>query len=145
MGNYMFEKLKNHVGHDIACVSYGDPENPSDICIECEDCCEVLVSAETFDEDGTTTGINDSSETEALVNEVERLNNSIPDGVVYDSDTVLADAIDNCNYHFNGLSQDIFNIWKNSTDKESVERMFYEFTDMEFKDFLEKCINEISR
>ena len=45
----MFEKLKNHVGHNVVCVTYGDSNNPQDICIECEDCNEVLVSAEFFE------------------------------------------------------------------------------------------------
>ena len=50
--NYMFEKLKHHIGHNIACVCYGDINDPVDICIECEDCSEVLVSAEAdFDEE----------------------------------------------------------------------------------------------
>lgn len=51
MKNYMYEKLKNHIGHDIVCVAYGDINNPDDICIECEDCNEVLISAETFEEE----------------------------------------------------------------------------------------------
>lgn len=46
--NYMYEKLRNHVGHHIVCVSYGNEENPTDICLECEDCGEVLVSAEDY-------------------------------------------------------------------------------------------------
>lgn len=40
------EKLMAHRGHNIVCVSYGDWDDPADVCIECEDCCEVLVSAE---------------------------------------------------------------------------------------------------
>lgn len=36
--NWMYEKLKPHIGHDIVCVSYGDINDPVDICIECEDC-----------------------------------------------------------------------------------------------------------
>lgn len=47
--NYMYEKLKNHIGHNIVCVCYGDPSNPSDVCLECEDCGEVLISAEDFE------------------------------------------------------------------------------------------------
>lgn len=43
----MYDKLKPHIGHDIVCVCYGNPEDPVDICIECETCGEVLVSAET--------------------------------------------------------------------------------------------------
>jgi hypothetical protein len=37
--NYEYESLKNHVGHNIECVTYGD-ENVS---IECIDCNEVLI------------------------------------------------------------------------------------------------------
>lgn len=38
--NYLYEKLKAHVGHQIVCVTYGEGEN---IAIECEDCNCVLV------------------------------------------------------------------------------------------------------
>lgn len=51
MNNWMAKKLMPHVGHDISCVTYGDSKNPTDICIECEDCCSVLVSAEDFNKD----------------------------------------------------------------------------------------------
>ena len=52
MKNYMYEKLKNHIGHNIVCVAYGDDyHDPDDICIECEDCNEVLISAETYEEE----------------------------------------------------------------------------------------------
>jgi hypothetical protein len=47
--NYMFDKLRNHIGHNIVCVRYGDEDNTADVCIECEDCCEVLISAEDFE------------------------------------------------------------------------------------------------
>ncbi len=51
MDNWMAKKLLPHVGHNIACVTYGNSDDPADICIECEDCCTVLVSAEDFNED----------------------------------------------------------------------------------------------
>lgn len=41
-----FELLKNHVGHEIECVMYGD-EN---ISIECMDCSEVLYSIDKSEE-----------------------------------------------------------------------------------------------
>lgn len=47
--NYMYEKLKDHVGHNIVCVTYGDTENPYDVCLECESCNCVLVSSEDYD------------------------------------------------------------------------------------------------
>ena len=40
MAAHSFEDLKNHVGHKIVCVGYGNPiEN---VAVECETCGEVL-------------------------------------------------------------------------------------------------------
>lgn len=51
--NYMYNHLKNHIGHRIVCVPYGkEGEEPADICLECEDCNEVLISAEAEDDWG---------------------------------------------------------------------------------------------
>lgn len=44
-------KLMPHRGHRIVCVCYGDWHDPHDVCIECIDCNEVLISAETFEVD----------------------------------------------------------------------------------------------
>lgn len=45
----MISKLKPHIGHRVALAWYGeDINNPNDITIECLDCNEVLISAETF-------------------------------------------------------------------------------------------------
>ena len=82
---------------------------------------------------------------EKLIKEVEDLNNNTPDGEIVDADTILVDLVQNCDYEFTGFAQDIFNIWKNSTDKKAVEQMFYEFTDMEFGSYLMKCKEEITR
>ncbi len=51
MNNWMTKNLLPHVGHEISCVAYGDGDDPDDVCIECEDCCSVLVSAEDFNQD----------------------------------------------------------------------------------------------
>lgn len=48
--NWMMEKLIGHIGHEIVCVAYGDIDDPQDVCIECETCGCVLVSAEDYDE-----------------------------------------------------------------------------------------------
>lgn len=82
---------------------------------------------------------------EDIIIEVENLNYNTPDGQVIDADTILVDLIEENYYGFSGFAQDIFNIWRESTDKDSVEKMFYEFTNMEFVDFLMKCKNEITR
>lgn len=51
MNNWMAKKLLPHVGHHLVCEDYSDSSNPADIRIECDDCCEVLVSAEDFNSD----------------------------------------------------------------------------------------------
>lgn len=80
-----------------------------------------------------------------LIEEVEELNNNTPNGIIVDADIILADVLEESDFEFYGFSQDIFNIWKNSSDKKAVEKMFYEFTDMEFETYLEECIKKISR
>lgn len=82
---------------------------------------------------------------ENLLKEVEELNANTPNGMITDADTILVDLIDKNDFEITGIAQDIFNIWKNSSDKNAVEQMFFEFTDTEFKDYLETCKKEISR
>ena len=82
---------------------------------------------------------------EELLNKVEELNANVPDGIVKDADTILVDMVQGNDFEITGIAQDIFNIWRNSSGKKAVEQMFFEFTDMEFKDFLEKCKEEITR
>lgn len=76
---------------------------------------------------------------------LEKLNDNTPDGCIKDVDTILVDLIEENDFEFFGFAHDIFNIWKNSSDKEAVEQMFYEFTDISVKEYLEKCKREISR
>ena len=40
---FRFNELKQHVGHKIVCVTYGDTEDPANVAIECESCHSVLV------------------------------------------------------------------------------------------------------
>ena len=65
--------------------------------------------------------------------------------MIIDSDTILADLLLNVDNEVTGFSQDIFNIYKRSKDKDAVKQMFFEFTDMEFDDYLDKCMKEITR
>lgn len=82
---------------------------------------------------------------ENLVNTVEDLNDNVPDGYIVDADTILVDLIQNQDLEFTGFAQDIFDIYRNSQDKKAVKQMFYEFTGMEFDEYLEKCEAEITR
>ena len=83
--------------------------------------------------------------TEEMIKNVEKLNNNTPNGQIVDADTILVDLIQECDYELSGIAQDIFDIWKHSTDKKAVKQMFFEFTGIEFDDYLMKCIKEISR
>lgn len=44
----LWNELKKHRGHKISIVSYGDWEDPTDICLECEDCGEIILDAEIY-------------------------------------------------------------------------------------------------
>lgn len=41
----LWNKLKAHIGHDISIVLYGNADDPANICLECNDCNEVLIDA----------------------------------------------------------------------------------------------------
>ena len=45
MSAYSYQELREHIGHAVVVVEYGNGVN---VAIECEDCCEVLLD---FDED----------------------------------------------------------------------------------------------
>jgi hypothetical protein len=79
------------------------------------------------------------------IKEVEDLNYDTPEGIIRDSDTILVDLLNESDFEFSGISQDIFNIYKKSKDKESVKEMFFEFAGMEFEEYLAKCLEEITR
>lgn len=81
-----------------------------------------------------------------LLLKVEELNDNMLSigGEIEDSDTILANIVEEVDFRFPGFSIDIFEIWKNSTDKKSIEQMFFAFTDIEFENFLERCIEEMS-
>lgn len=80
-----------------------------------------------------------------LIRKVECLNAAVPDGVIRDADTILKDILDEQDFEITGIAQDIFNIYKKSTDKTSVKEMFFEFTGMDFDEYLNKCVKEITR
>jgi len=46
-----YHELKNHVDHDIECVSYGDGDNPMNVALECETCHVVLMDFDHPDAD----------------------------------------------------------------------------------------------
>lgn len=83
--------------------------------------------------------------TREKIRQIELLNGNTPNGMIIDSDTILADLLQDVDNEVSGFSQDIFNIYKRSKDKDAVKQMFLEFTDTEFDDYLDKCMKEITR
>ncbi|MBS5143819.1 MAG: hypothetical protein KHZ91_13295 [Firmicutes bacterium] len=78
-------------------------------------------------------------EIEYEIRRVEDMAERLPYGAIRDADTVLVDILEKNDFEFDGFAQDIFNIWRKSSDRKSVEQMFFEFTDCEFLDYLKKC------
>ena len=44
----LWDVLDHHFGHKVVIVKYGDIKNPADICLECEDCDEVILDASIY-------------------------------------------------------------------------------------------------
>lgn len=44
------KRFRRHVGHHIECVCYGDPNDPTNVSIECMDCNEVLIDTDIWDD-----------------------------------------------------------------------------------------------
>lgn len=80
-----------------------------------------------------------------MISEIKKMNENTPAGRISDADTILADTMQNADFEVTGLGIDVMNIWLNSKDKESVERLFYDLTDCDFSDYLHKCLNNITR
>ena len=46
--NLLWDLLKEHVGHTVEIATYGDPDDPADICLEDMDTDEVILDAEIY-------------------------------------------------------------------------------------------------
>ena len=73
------------------------------------------------------------------------LYHATPNGQIVDADTILADAVAEASFEETGLGEEAIQIWQKSTDKASVEQMFYNLTDVEFETFLDRCIEKTTR
>ena len=44
----LWDILYKHRNHNVVITTYGNWNNPTDVCLECEDCNEVLLDAEIY-------------------------------------------------------------------------------------------------
>ena len=44
----LWNLLLQHRGHNVVIAVYGDPADPADVCLECEDCNEVILDGEIY-------------------------------------------------------------------------------------------------
>lgn len=58
-----------------------------------------------------------------------------------DADTILAGIMENQEFDYE-VFDDIIGIYRDSGDKKSIRAMFFEFTGVEFEDYLRRCIEE---
>lgn len=72
--------------------------------------------------DDEVTAVTDKSWEGRAIQHVKELDENTPEGCIIDSDTILADLLEQCNYQETGLAHEIFDIYKNSTDKEAVKK-----------------------
>lgn len=80
-----------------------------------------------------------------LIKEAERLYNNTPNGGIVNADTILADKLEEANHKENGLALEVFRIWNESKDRDTIEKLFYTLTDIEFIDFLDECIEKTTK
>jgi len=44
----LWDALKAHAGHHVYAALYGDPDDPENVSLECEDCGEIILDAEIY-------------------------------------------------------------------------------------------------
>lgn len=79
------------------------------------------------------------------IERVEDLYYNTPDGRIIDSDTILTDLVQEADWEENGLSLDLFRMFKESSDKQTFLELFYLFTDTTFEDYLKQCLEETTK
>lgn len=79
------------------------------------------------------------------IDQVEELYSNTPYGRIIDSDTILADLMDRADFKVTDESLKLFDIFKNTNDKQAFLEMFYFFTDTPFEEYLWLCIEKTTR
>ena len=79
----------------------------------------------------------------------ENLQSNTPAGCIRDGDTILKDQIDSLSDEdYTGIFKDIIEIWKEAKtvrERQLLAKMFETFTGISMKEYLEKCIKNITK
>lgn len=83
------------------------------------------------------------------MNLAEVLQSNTPEGYVIDGDTILKDQIDELSdQDYTGIFKEITKIWKEAKtvrERQLFEKMFETFTGISMKEYLKKCIKNITK
>lgn len=88
---------------------------------------------------------NNNLDSEAAVEKAKELTINTPNGVIRDADTILEDYLDNRETEISGIAEEVFDIYKNTTDKESVKAMFEALVGTSFDNYVEECIKNTTK
>lgn len=88
---------------------------------------------------------NYNLDSEAAVDKAKELTLSTPNGVIRDADTILEDYLNNRETEISGIAEEVFGIYKNTTDKESVKAMFEALVGTSFDNYVEECIKNTTK
>ena len=75
----------------------------------------------------------------------EYLHNNTPGGMIKDADTILEDIIENRDKEVSGVANDVFEIYKNTSDKKAVKAIFEAITGTTFDDYVDECVKNTTR
>lgn len=76
---------------------------------------------------------------EEYIRRIKELKKMLKDGRIariQDDDTLLCDVMNDADFQVNDIVEEILQTWETTSDKKSVEKMFFIFTEMSMEDFL---------
>ena len=103
-----------------------------------------LITEAYKSKDVVSKNCNNNLDSEAAVEKAKELTINTPNGVIRDADTILKDYLDNRETEISGIAEEVFGIYKNTTDKESVKSMFEALVVTSFDDYVKDCIKNTS-
>lgn len=80
-----------------------------------------------------------------LIDIVEKIMKDTQSDMTFEVDSMMVGLIEEEKYNHSGIASEMFTIWKESEDKEAVEKIFLCFTGCNFRDYLKRCIKHTTK